>query len=555
MFQFGNFTYLGKPERNCAIGETCEDDHIGEWWVLLVVFAVAVLCQITILRSGYGKHRHKILVDDDGVSKIFNYAVFLFFLSGERKCTFIVLILVLHSIEGFTSMMIFFQALPEHKDMTYIWAAFISLILSLTALRIPQKTTKSAILGQIVGQQPMEDFTPRNVYQDFSASRIHVSLVFILQLGLFMIYFFSAYNEGTPCFNHWEAYLLMWLSIFLRAIYSGIDAIYRSQKYLEDVSLWNKIGDTIWYNCQDNDTCFVTSLSRDKNEDDVLERRITKWEWQIRHFMEIFVNSFMDIFLSLVVIVQATNGDWKDFVFNFVAVRFILELDDYSTWNVDNNVFRLRVVSDMKSDMEPQEIVDKILRVDYYKSQFKALIQTVKIDGKAPYSSSQHAEDVIQRIDSGDEMYSKDQLVNFVRTMESPPPSDLPVNLLHGIIQTLTNADKCQELTKKVFPGREIKSIPILRDEDAILEFIQRSPRVLVNKILTVEEYKIQLITLIEKAERPEPESYNASTIIKNISDPTFKAQVSDFIKSHFQVVELVTNEDNFENLILTAEI
>jgi len=561
--EFGGFDYLGKPERDCAIGETNEDDHIAKWWVLLIAIAVAGLCVIAVAVDSpkinerrYGKIRYKTLGRRLGLCdpEKLDRGLVLLSLSGERKCAGMVFLLFFRSIVFFAVMMLFFQALPEHSNVGYVWAISCSLFIAYYTYKIPKTPTKKSILGSNVEQPPMVDFTPRNVYQDFSAPWVHVIIVFILQFGLFLIYALAAFYDGSiPCFNHLETYTLMWLSIILRAMYYSIDGIYKSKKYFNDMLLWSKIRDTIWYDYkhndkslwkdyQDNEKCFVTSWSRDK-EDDVLNRHITKWEWKIRYYMEIVINGIMDPFLAFVVIIQAANGDWQDFVFNFVAARFIIELDDYSTWNVDST-FRLRVVGDRVNGLQPQDIVNTILSDDDYK--FKALVQTVEIDGETPYSSSEDAKRVIEKINSDDEKQYKDQLINFVKTMETPPV-DLPTNQLHCIMRILTNENdnRLDELTGT-------KSTPDIRGKDAISAFIQ--VRVLVNKILTVEEYKIQLITLIQKVERTDVPD-DESTFFKNMSDdPTFKAQVSDFIESCLQV-ESLTKEDNGKSIpMITKE-
>ena len=71
----------------------------------------------------------------------------------------------------------------------------------------------------------------------------------------------------------------------------------------------------------------------------LLKREVTKKEYDIRYSLHFLINGFVDICLSVLMIIQSANGNFTDFVLNFVAARFIIELDDYSTWNYLDSKF------------------------------------------------------------------------------------------------------------------------------------------------------------------------------------------------------------------------
>jgi len=50
--------------------------------------------------------------------------------------------------------------------------------------------------------------------------------------------------------------------------------------------------------------------------------------------------------IALLMVVQAANGDLSDFVLNFVAAQFIMQLDDYSSYGAFSTSFRLELVEE-----------------------------------------------------------------------------------------------------------------------------------------------------------------------------------------------------------------
>eukprot|EP00554_Chaetoceros_debilis_P011951 CAMPEP_0194116450 /NCGR_PEP_ID=MMETSP0150-20130528/27060_1 /TAXON_ID=122233 /ORGANISM="Chaetoceros debilis, Strain MM31A-1" /LENGTH=242 /DNA_ID=CAMNT_0038807159 /DNA_START=734 /DNA_END=1462 /DNA_ORIENTATION=+ len=64
-------------------------------------------------------------------------------------------------------------------------------------------------------------------------------------------------------------------------------------------------------------------------------KEITKFEYKFRYVLDLIMNGCVNHILTVLMVIQSANGNFTDFVLNFVAAKFIIELDDYPTWNYD----------------------------------------------------------------------------------------------------------------------------------------------------------------------------------------------------------------------------
>mmetsp|Transcript_7893 Transcript_7893/g.9845 ORF Transcript_7893/g.9845 Transcript_7893/m.9845 type:complete len:164 (+) Transcript_7893:131-622(+) len=67
--------------------------------------------------------------------------------------------------------------------------------------------------------------------------------------------------------------------------------------------------------------------------------KITTFEWHLRHAMSYFINAFGYMYIfHFLLFISLGNSPLQDFVLNFVEVKFVFEIDNYSTWGLDKEV-------------------------------------------------------------------------------------------------------------------------------------------------------------------------------------------------------------------------
>jgi len=190
-------------------------------------------------------------------------------------------------------------------------------------------------------------YNPGNMYQDLSASPLQVVFVFILQVTLSLIYTLSVFATSfPPCFNHPMPWILFVFAAILKSLYYAIDVSCKLALGLDDQDRW------------------VDTLRKAKsNEEPASQDKSEKWyvTWGHPHprfrllssfrvllslFCDIFINYYVEWVLAFLMVIQAANGDLSDFVLNFVAAHFIMQLDDYSSYGAFSTSFRLELVEE-----------------------------------------------------------------------------------------------------------------------------------------------------------------------------------------------------------------
>mmetsp|Transcript_7578 Transcript_7578/g.11239 ORF Transcript_7578/g.11239 Transcript_7578/m.11239 type:complete len:446 (+) Transcript_7578:170-1507(+) len=292
-----DFEYL-EFNATCLTGAT-SNDHIAPWWVAFFFFLVG--CVIII---AYGIY---IMCSQNR-----NVSPFVF----KNSLNFLGLCLLLCLIQLFR------------------WKAVIPLL-------------GIIVLGTIIGgfsspekglvESSREPLKPRNIYMDFSKPMEMMYLTFILQVMLTVVYVLSVLNssdDGMPCFNQTWAYTLMWLTIGLRSIYFTLDYFYRSPNYLSDKTIWQNMRKVIEENEEPGGEKLM--VTDDNTWVSIgYHKEITKFEYKFRYVLDLIMNGCVNHILTVLMVIQSANGNFTDFVLNFVAAKFIIELDDYPTWNYD----------------------------------------------------------------------------------------------------------------------------------------------------------------------------------------------------------------------------
>jgi len=168
--------------------------------------------------------------------------------------------------------------------------------------------------------------TPRNVYQDLSVPIIHPILIFLIQISLASIYIMAVFDEKfPPCINDTAAYTLYLLAAFLKSMYYGVEQYHNERHGRDARNLWINTYDML---IQKDSPPFILAWASSPP----MEGNITKLSWYVRLFLDTFTNWVVWAILMFFMVIQAANSDLQDFVLNFVAVDFILRLDDYSTF-------------------------------------------------------------------------------------------------------------------------------------------------------------------------------------------------------------------------------
>jgi len=443
-----DFEYL-ESGKTCQTGATSNDDHFAPWWVALVVFSVCFVFMIMVymhLRS-FARVKQIILVDkqyeDVDTEEINKHNLFWFSVIERKMYPYMACQSFFNSSVGFSVLLCLIQLVRWYAVIAY--TVFFTVIISGMFFWYPSDLSEKKRDEIKLERSSREALEPRNVYMDFSRPMEYVYLTFILQVMLTAVYVLSVLNssdDGIPCFNQPWAYALMWLAIFLRAFYFSLDYSYRSQNYFRDWTFWETIKKVIEANKEsdnDNNKFMVTWSTEDAAENNMhpydpeLKREVTKTQFCSRYLLHSFINGCVDIILSALMIIQAANGDFTDFVLNFVAARFIIELDDYSTWNLDSKFWIVKnsVLKEQESkaqndfsvgqDEESNQLKDSLLDEESNKMSDSAVLDE---------ESSNQTHTNIQPDLSHNQSFAN---------QDHPLSSQVKVQTLTHEVQTLTN--------------------------------------------------------------------------------------------------------------------
>mmetsp|Transcript_8199 Transcript_8199/g.12341 ORF Transcript_8199/g.12341 Transcript_8199/m.12341 type:complete len:339 (-) Transcript_8199:400-1416(-) len=174
-------------------------------------------------------------------------------------------------------------------------------------------------------------FKPRTVYLDFGIPIYHVVIVFILQILLLAIYGAGVLEPGRPRFDKVRTYFMFWIGAISKGIYYMLYRVYvNSDSYENDEDIWQQ---TLFLG-RGAKHQFILPKEREKRK-----YKITTFEWHLRHAMSYFINAFGYMYIfHFLLFISLGNSPLQDFVLNFVEVKFVFEIDNYSTWGLDKEV-------------------------------------------------------------------------------------------------------------------------------------------------------------------------------------------------------------------------
>mmetsp|Transcript_6350 Transcript_6350/g.9131 ORF Transcript_6350/g.9131 Transcript_6350/m.9131 type:complete len:507 (+) Transcript_6350:52-1572(+) len=433
-----DFEYL-ESGKTCQTGATSNDDHFAPWWVALVVFSVCFVFMIMVymhLRS-FARVKQIILVDkqyeDVDTEEINKHNLFWFSVIERKMYPYMACQSFFNSSVGFSVLLCLIQLVRWYAVIAY--TVFFTVIISGMFFWYPSDLSEKKRDEIKLERSSREALEPRNVYMDFSRPMEYVYLTFILQVMLTVVYVLSVLNssdDGMPCFNQTWAYTLMWLTIGLRSIYFTLDYFYRSPNYLSDKTIWQNMRKVIEENEEPGGEKLM--VTDDNTWVSIgYHKEITKFEYKFRYVLDLIMNGCVNHILTVLMVIQSANGNFTDFVLNFVAARFIIELDDYSTWNLDSKFWIVKnsVLKEQESkaqndfsvgqDEESNQLKDSLLDEESNKMSDSAVLDE---------ESSNQTHTNIQPDLSHNQSFAN---------QDHPLSSQVKVQTLTHEVQTLTN--------------------------------------------------------------------------------------------------------------------
>jgi hypothetical protein len=180
----------------------------------------------------------------------------------------------------------------------------------------------------------------RDIYQDVTTSFMSCFFIFVLQFILVFLYVSSVWNSGRPCFANSSQYIYYVLGAIVGAIYYAFEIISRLKFFQCDKLLWVEMYDAA------NENLRITFKNhyqdREEEEEEKEECTISRWEWYIRRTMSIIINIYAEDLIAAILPLQVAQSEQQlDFVLNVVAAKYILQLDNHSTWNADPKSFTI----------------------------------------------------------------------------------------------------------------------------------------------------------------------------------------------------------------------
>jgi hypothetical protein len=178
----------------------------------------------------------------------------------------------------------------------------------------------------------------RDIYQDFTTSFIRCFLIFILQIMLVFLYLLSVWDNGRPCFANYIQYIFYVLGVIAGAVYHVFEDMFQLKFTQRHQLLWVETHDA----ANGNLTITFKNDDQDREEEKEEEYTISCWEWYARRFMSILVNVYAaNLIIFLLPLQVAQSEQPLNFVLNVVAAKYILQLDNHSTWDADPKSFTI----------------------------------------------------------------------------------------------------------------------------------------------------------------------------------------------------------------------
>jgi len=173
-------------------------------------------------------------------------------------------------------------------------------------------------------------YSPRNVYQDLSASFIHPLFIFCIQSLLTIIYVWGVFDENfPPCINTTAAFTLFAFAGILKSLYYGVEFFHNMRNIRDDRKLWTETYEMLFPDQE------VTQYKLAWASSPPMEGELSKWQWYVRSILDVLANWVIWTILYFFMVIQSANGEFQDFVLSFVAAEFILHLDDYATFGYE----------------------------------------------------------------------------------------------------------------------------------------------------------------------------------------------------------------------------
>jgi hypothetical protein len=178
-----------------------------------------------------------------------------------------------------------------------------------------------------------EKLQARDIYQDFTTSFVRCFFIFILQIMLIFLYVLSVWRSGKPCFANSIQYIYYVLGVIASAIYHVFENKFSEKKMKNDGLLWKEM-----YDVANN----KGSLICENDGEDGTGGEISPYDWYSRRTMSILVNVYAANLIQFLLPLQVAQSDKPlDFVLNVVAAKYIMDLDNHSTWDSDPKSFTI----------------------------------------------------------------------------------------------------------------------------------------------------------------------------------------------------------------------
>merc|ERR1740124_2125847 len=244
---------------------------------------------------------------------------------SSHKYGIILFLLELITMFGFLGMMTLFLTVPPHYVWIFIiYVCVIHFILNYSYTGAIPDTNEQ----ERIKYKTAKTYKPRNMYQDISASWTQVLFMFVLQVFLAVIYVFSLIdNQFPPCLNKSSAWFLFLVASIIKSLYHSIEYNFKLEL------LWSQ-GRPLWVEAiiKAKDNSKDWQVSWNAHGDITCSKPLKTFDVTTRRFLDTLINVGVDIIIMYVMVIQAANGDWQDFVLNFIAAQFIMGLDDFSFW-------------------------------------------------------------------------------------------------------------------------------------------------------------------------------------------------------------------------------